>query len=66
MKHKTTLYWSERGMVPEKGYEPVDPSGKVFGYVVCLPEVSEKVNQKRLKDYEEYSKKGTSKLPVWC
>lgn len=65
-KHKATLYWAERAMFPEWGYEPVDAHGRVYGYVECLPEVREKVCAKRRADYIEKSMADCECLPIWC
>lgn len=66
-KHKTSMYWAIRSVLPEFGYEPVAKDGTVYGkHVVCLPDVVDKVCAKRRADYISESNRAGRKLPIWC
>lgn len=65
-RHKATMYWAIRSVLPGHGYEPVDVKGRVSGFTVCLPEVARKIDHKRRKDYARHSNSHQDRLPIWC
>jgi len=65
-RHRRTLYWAERAMVPEMHYEPVATDGTVYGHTCCLPEAAGKVDAKRRQDHIEMSAAPSADLPIWC
>lgn len=67
MKHKTSIYWAIRALLPEYKFDFTidDKFAYSYGSIICHDNF-ENVHKKKLKDYIEENQKHYSKLPVWC